>query len=310
MAILTWARCIAAGLLLAGCELTRAPSPFEYTENNVAVYAVLEAGSEVAQVLLTRFDAGADEAQRYTRLVGARVRLIRGADTLVLPEAPAGFLGCSRRDPGEAGAQASFREGCYAARIPGGVRPGERYQLRIALPSGDSVRGATEVPHHPLLRVPENGASVRVPSSITPGRAFRSGVLRLHWTSPAGPGRVVSCLGTGAVYRLGVRQEGATCRLQVSVSPTEDLPRGDSASIALYPPECSTLQGPVAWDSIQARLSVTAYDTSYARYAREVLSTESIRRDRAAAGITGALGVFAAVAATERSVVLLPSGTP
>jgi hypothetical protein len=50
---------------------------------------------------------------------------------------------------------------------------------------------------------------------------------------------------------------------------------------------------------------VTAYDTAYTRYA-EARLRGTLRREEAAAGITGSLGVFAGVASAERQVTLVP----
>jgi hypothetical protein len=86
-------------------------------------------------------------------------------------------------------------------------------------------------------------------------------------------------------------------------------PGTDTATLVLHQPAlCHTREGSVEPDSIRAGILVVAYDSAYARW-EELVRTypgKPLQRERFAAGVTGALGVFAAVARAEREIVLVP----
>jgi hypothetical protein len=86
-------------------------------------------------------------------------------------------------------------------------------------------------------------------------------------------------------------------------------PATDTATVVLHhPARCHTRDGTVEPDSIRAAVLLVAYDSAYARYEDMVRAYpgKSLQRERFAAGISGALGVFAAVARAEREIVLVP----
>lgn len=308
MALLSRAGVTLAVLALPGCDITRAAAPFEYSEDNVSVYGVMEAGSDTVRVILSRFDSRvAASAQPFAPLSGARVRVVRGPDTTHLAEAPAGFSDCYRNPP-PSGTQPAIRSGCYAARIPGGVRPRQQYQLSVLLPGGGTISGAALVPGAPALNSPAANARVEVPAAFSPGEAQRPGLVRVHWAPVENAGRIEASLSGAAVYRNGRVASGVSCRVTAFPGTSADLIRLDSVVLAVTAPDCTENGRPATWDSISARLLVTAYDTAYARYAAELAGGGTIRHPRASAGVSGAYGVFGGAASTERRLVLVPAG--
>jgi hypothetical protein len=289
-------------LLVVACA--REPTAFEYTEANNAVHAVLTAGSQVASVLITRFHPGTRETRR---LSGARVHLIHGTDTLRLVELPT--------DPDQSlavsGTPPPTAPGHYTARVPGGVHAGERYELFVQFPDGGTARGAAVVPHAPRIVAPGTDTRIPVRNNGKPDRDSTGGttVLRpvieipVRWHPPSGVGRVELALGVDAVYRGGTRVSGAGCTLRTPVG--FDVGMQDSSTVRVYEMACTEGNVPVRWDSVIARLAVTAYDTAYARYAKEVLEGTSVRWSHSSAGLTGARGVFAGSASAERRLILV-----
>ncbi len=136
------------------------------------------------------------------------------------------------------------------------------------------------------------------------------------WAKPAAPrhalrGSEAACvhgLGARTAYRGGQPVPDAECTLSQTAGPDTDVIAFDSLIVALFEVDCRQGSTSVAWDSISARLAVTAFDTAYARYAKEVLdsrSREAIRAPRASAGIQGVLGLFGGAAAATRDVMLI-----
>lgn len=302
MALLRHAAVCTAAVLLAGCGAATAPiSP---PQESVAVHSVLAPGAKTAAVMLTRFDPDGGEA-RFQRVSGADVRLVRGADTLRLQEAPAGFRDCLA-DPLAPGEGEPVRPGCYAAAVPEGLRQGVRYELRISFAGGGTARGAVTIPAAPEILAPLPGRIVSVVTPQGPVQGSRDAFFPVRWTVPAGAGRIEIGIVRPQAYRDGRRLEGVECRLQQGPLP-EDLARIDSVTHQVVGAFCARGPDVAAWDSITAQLVLTAYDTAYARYAREVLSAGSVRGSRASAGIEGAFGVFGAASSSERRLTLVPA---
>jgi hypothetical protein len=290
-------------ILLGGC--TGATEPVRATEENVAVHAVLAAGTDTASLLLTRFvPAGPRTESRFSRVSGANVRLVRGADTLWLREAPAGFTDCYT-DARGAGEAEEIGPGCYAAVVPGGLRAGERYELRASLPDGTLIRGAATIPGAPDILAPATARVVAVRTPESPLYSKSTMMFPVRWQVPAGTGRVEIGVVRPQAYRDGRPIARVVCHLQPGPLPA-DLVRTDSVTHQVVSASCSRGGEIVRWDSIATRLVVTAYDTAYARYAREVLSG-SVRTGRASAGVEGAFGLFAGAASAERRLTLVPA---
>jgi hypothetical protein len=282
---------------LAGCA---EPTPLEFSAERLAVHSVLHAGATEALVLLTRVRPPADPAShaRYEPLSGAEVLVLRGADTLRLHEGAAGFRDCRVADEGPPATAPGA--GCYAARFGQRIRSGERFELRVRLPAGGTVRGAVVIPPAPELLAPEPGARVEAVPGSHPGGSATT--LDVRWRPQPEAGRL----------ELTVFSLQGGCGVGVGNTHPEVnfvlLPHPGAAHAALpftYA-RCLRDGAPVPWDSFPAAVRVTAYDTAYARYAREVLTSGWVPVGRASAGVEGALGVFAGAAAVERPIHIVP----
>jgi hypothetical protein len=125
--------------------------------------------------------------------------------------------------------------------------------------------------------------------------------VEVRWTPLAAGTRVE--VGISAGSPASGAPEGTRCAIgaQRAASPGS----GGSTGLPIFAVECLRDGIPERWDSLEARVLVTAFDTAYARYAAQVIGQESILRSHAAAGLSGAYGVFAGAAAAERRLVLI-----
>jgi hypothetical protein len=300
---------LGVALIVGGCEFLREPTPLELTGEQIMVHGVLEAGSDTVAVLLTRVRPGRQgtNGAEVLPLSGVDVRIAGGGSSVRLAEAPAGFGACLRaRDTTGQGPRV-FGPGCYAAVVPGGVRAGGRYELLVAAPGGE-IRGTVTVPTRPVILRPDENARFVIRRESGGERA--AGEIPVRWTAPATAASIELNLVAAAVFEKGGQVSGAACRIERPVGLIYPVERGDSASAVIYnpiychQPTSATTVRAVEQDSIHARLLVVAYDTAYTRYAT-LPSGSSVQRDRFAAGVTGALGVFAGAATTERRITLV-----
>ncbi len=295
-------------LLAMGC--TRAPGVFEFTEEHVVLHAVVAAGMPTVSAIVTRFTPGTPALQPVP---GVALQFITGTDTLPFQEVTSDGGTCAA----EEGFDVRFnRAGCYRVAIPGGVRAGGSYALRARFPNGQVASGAVTVPEVPTLLAPLGGIRVGV-RNRGEVRIEQVGDLRalaplasfpVRWTRPEGAARMEVTLGAGTVFRGGQRVSGAQCTLLQTGGAERDVIAFDSLTLALFEVSCRQGGNFVAWDSIHARLAVTAFDSAYARYADEVLDSrrrEAVRAPRVSAGIQGVLGLFAGAAAATRDVMLI-----
>ncbi|HEY0154303.1 MAG TPA: DUF4249 family protein [Longimicrobium sp.] len=283
-------------ILVAGCELARDPVTIDLERYELMVHSVLEAGSDTVAVLLTRVVVEGDSVAPSAQPVsGATVRITGGGESVLLGEASAGFPPCLA-DAGAAG--------CYSGIVRGGVRAGETYALDVRVPGGEEARGSARVPLAPVVEAPAAGSRIgvrrkpeRVPAATVPVR----------WRGAGDAGRIGVRLVLRTLYPRTLDLPFTSCTI-----PQNTLlrsPGTDTATLVLHRPAlCHTPGGPVEPDSIGADILVVAYDSAYARY-EELVRTypgKPLQRNRFAAGVTGALGVFAAVARAEREIVLVP----
>jgi hypothetical protein len=286
----------ALAILLAGCELTRDPVTIDLDRHELMVHGVLEAGRDTVAILLTRVVVEGDSVAPSARPVsGASVRLTGGGETVLLSDASAGFPPCLR-DDGAAG--------CYTGIVRGGVRAGETYELDVRVPGGEEARGSARVPPVPVVESPASGSRIgvrrrpeRVPAATIP----------VHWRGTAGAGGVGVGLVLRTLYPRTLDIPPSSCTIPQNVFGRS--PTADTATLVLHQPAlCHTREGTIEPDSIHAGVLVVAYDSAYARYDELVRAYpgKSIQRERFAAGVSGALGVFAAVAKAEREIVLVP----
>lgn len=297
-------------LLVGGCDFLRDPTQIEVRGSEVIVHSVLRAGSDTVAVLLQRAEpATAGNGPRIEAISGAVVRIAGGGASVPLAEAPGGFPSCVRgeRTPlGEALAD-SIRAGCYAAVFPGGVRAGERYELRIELAGGGQIEGATVVPGAPEILAPDPGSRFEVRNQPR----FDEGVgdVPVRFRVSAAVGGVEVGLDPVTAFEGGAAVPGAQCRIEHGSGIRRDGEETDTARVRIFNPIICVQQVEsegrrIELDSLHTRLLLTAYDTAYVRYL-EVLGGETVARSRASAGVTGALGVFGGAATTERRITLI-----
>lgn len=286
-------------LLLCGACDWRAAEPAGFANDPLNVHAVLMADSPAARVLLSRV------ADRE-RVSGAAGALTRGAEVFAFRESPAGESDCER---GRLGEPREMLPGCYLATVADGIRPGERFVLRLETPASDAlIEGSAMIPERPRILAPRE----RVVFTVGPDPSPRQ--VRVQWQGPAAGSVAVGVL-PRATFRGGARQE-ATCTLDVRLfangspfsAPTGLIP-GHSATLSIFEASCRRGAGAAAWDSVQASIEVVAFDSAYARYAREVLARTTVRPGATSAGVRGAWGVFAGAAAASIPILILPAST-
>ncbi|HEX7091943.1 MAG TPA: DUF4249 family protein [Longimicrobiales bacterium] len=276
-----------AFLSLGGCDLLRDPSPLDAATEMIAVHAMLIAGEDTAEVLLTRAQALAAANLPAEPVPGASVRLVRGEQSIEL--AAGGH--CVPRFGVPNGPD--LAAGCYAGAVPGGIAAGARYELEIMLPGGARIEGATTVPEPPALLDPAPGAviDVRVASETLPEPFVAT------WS--------VQPSGRRAEIALRADRQECSAMLRVDVGGSAfylDVTGTDSAELRTGLVECGDGSTPAR---LEARLVLTAYDTNYTAYTKATDSAYGIGENGAAAGIRGALGVFGSAAEASVPVVLV-----
>jgi hypothetical protein len=311
MEVLTRILAAAAVLSAAGCSFLREPTPVEAMGERPSVHALLVTGDDTARVLLQRVgrgNPGTGEPVAARPVSGADVRLLSGAEAVRLAEAPAGFAGCTVPSPGST--RPAGQAGCYAAVLPGGVRAGAAYELRIGGAGTGSIEGRT-VALAPL--------QVEAPTSLRVGTLGYQGEqeparLPVRLRGAEGGNHVSVELLPRVVYSRGQAHTRFNCSL---VYPSfQLLPRGadDRVELGVYGARC--FLPPVAGqqpdpqfrtDSVRAVLRVTVFDAAFARYAA-LESGDALKASDATQGVTGALGLFASASRAEREVVLIPCG--
>lgn len=294
-------------LLAAGCGFQREPTPIELTGEQLIVHSVLEAGSDTVAVLLTRLNPRTLFIDQGSRpLSGANVRIFSGADTVRLAEAPAGFPSCVWEvDFGASGLSSTAGPGCYAAVVPGGIRAGQRYGLLVTLSGGGEIRGEAAVPEAVSMLRPVPGTHVEIPTrrAVVQIPVKWEGGNLASWS-----GWVSLGMRHAGIYQDGERLPDGECNLPHQFGSFLRAQVADSISIPVAYAVCSAGSGgtqrEIQWDSVEVQLLVTTYDSAYVRYSQENRG-EAVEISRAAVGVTGALGLFAGSATSERRIVLV-----
>jgi hypothetical protein len=297
---------LAPGLLLAaGCE--REPTRIELPDDQVTVQSVLVAGADTVRLILAR--TGYDPVSRQVvgeAIVGAHVEVTGGGQVLLLESAPPGVI-CLRAASWGWWGDDVAQPGCYVGVLPGGVQAGTEYELRAILPDGAIVRGRALVPDPPEILAPPPGA--RVPGTWThtlaPGLIGQL-PLRLEWAAREGTAGIGLVGSLGAAFYQGEPQTWPGCRL---TRPRQTAFHGSatSADWDLAVVDCLLRLEPdghaVIPDSVAVVLTVVAQDTGYTRYQASGWG-ESIRIADVSIGLDGAVGVFAGIAPSRRSIIL------
>jgi hypothetical protein len=284
----------ALGAWAAACGLGGDPVAPGALEDQVSVHSVLVAGADTVMVVLTRTppSLGPYEYASPQPLYGATVRISSDGETLLLVEQDGMGARCLPRSiTPHYGSQV----GCYLAAIPGGVRAGETYELTIETHGYGTIQGRATVPSAPALLEPV------AHSTITIGTEF-------PWSDRLDPVPV----SWGAVepdhrLELTLRTKAEECSVAMEVSQRygnnsgADLSGLDSASIQYRRIYCRDQE---LAESYLADLSLTLFDTAYARYLKYNGVHRSTPKDYGSAGVVGALGVFAGAATTSVPVNL------
>jgi hypothetical protein len=307
MAVLT--RALALSLLLAatlaGC--TRDPLEFSPAQDQLMVHGVMEAGSDTVVIRLTETVARERGLGAGTRGVrGAAVELAGGGVTTPLREYGGGRGACWST-PAPALDPDAGNPGCYLGVVPGGVRAGERYELRITLDDGRRVRGEARVPAAPELRRPADGERWEIEG--TPGGAMRIvGPLVLEWRHEPALAALTLSLQSDSAFRGGVVVPDSNCGVFMGNLVSAPEFQSVGLNMSLF---CQVWSGPAGEpmpmpDSLQVRLRVVFFDTAFVRYRSLTERGASLRRNEAALGLEGAAGVFSAAAVAERRVIMVP----
>lgn len=284
--------------LLAGCE--RAADPLSYAEESRGVYGLVVAGSNDVRVLVTQLDPAAGQTRG---VAGADVRMWTGADTVRLT--PGGDAGA----PCFADAEGPL-DGCYSARLARPPAPGEHWALRVRFPGGAVAAGTAVVPSPPAIQSPAQGARVGVANRGVPvsGPAGSGWLAEIDVSYVPDPlTREFDVLLSPRVgYAGGAVLSAAECGPQYRrASAGAPFVAATRVLLRISALGCTVGPAAVAWDSIAATVEVTAYDTAFSRYLRQVHHADAVRSELASAGITGAYGAFGTAARAARPVVLV-----
>jgi len=299
----------------AGCEFLREPTFIDPPDDLLQVHSVLHGGADTVKVLVSR--SGVSGSQSVVTLVsGARVRIAGGGAEVTLREAPAGFSGCVNRfDPmGPNTGEPVMGPGCYAAVLPGGVRPGERYLLTVELTDGTRVTGETVVPTLPEIVRPTERERLLI-RRLGDGTIGRLDSLLVRWR--IGPGLAASFpIGQGGtVYRGGHPVTGGECQVvlfgrdyYVGAPARGRIAPDDSTRVEVQVGGCRTRTATSATalrpDSLDAVFMIAAQDSASARYAH-MESDAGIRKGAGAQGLRGAYGLFGSRSTGTRRVRLV-----
>jgi hypothetical protein len=301
--------------VLFGC--TREPTPISLTGEQLMVHSLMLAGSDTVQVHVARAlsdpirDPDLPGGFDFSRPVSsADVRLIVGQSTIALREAPAGFAPCTpaRQSAPQEAVQAEA--GCYAALVPGGIRPNVPYRLEIRMGAAGSADGHAVVPEAPVF----TEASSHTRHSIAFGHGFwgTAGAVAIpvRYQLPGGVTGVRVAIQLDDVYRGGNHVPEATCYpfggdQFVRRSATTDSTRVELHGVYCHRDSAGRLEEFVP-DSVLGRVVLTGFDSTYVRYS-EAAQQRSAEASRLRAGVTGALGVFAGAATVTRPITLIRS---
>ena len=313
MEVLTRILAAAALASAAGCSFLRDPTPVEAMGEQPSVHALLMTGSDTVKVLLQRVGAAPNRGQGPVSarpIAGADVSLLVGGETVKLEASRPGFSGCATQT---AGSQLPpDTNGCYTAVLPGGVRPGAEYALRIRLPGGGAIEGMTTALSALRVESPAAGARIHVrprtfdggPDSLTrlPVRvrgAERAAGVSVDFIPLAvySRGQRVTEFFCSVDYpRSFVLQRDAQGTITLPITGVHCAPRTQNGTQP--DPQFRT-------DSVRAALRVVAFDSSYVRYL-EAQERNSVAAREVTVGVTGSIGLFAAAARAEHEVVLIP----
>lgn len=275
-----------AGALCALMTTACDRSVIELRDDLYAVHSLLVAGKDTASVLLTRNDPRIPQGLGEEGVGDAVVRLIHAGDTLILDELP--------KDPNLP--DPTGPSGRYAAVVPGGIAPGDLYELMVEWPSG-SARGVTRILELPRITSPAAGTRIQWHGPMT---------VPVDVSSPTAAGGILG-LQAAVLYSEGTVDEKPNCWLRTDEDPDVSPPGvAELQEVEIPSPSCwspdSMLR--VEWDSLDVRLLLATYDSTYVRYA-ELFEASGAYLPFTSVGIEGAMGFFASGAITSTPLRLI-----
>jgi hypothetical protein len=300
---------------LVGC--TREPTPLSLTGEQLMIHSLVLAGSETVHVHLARAlsdpirDPDLPGGFVFSRPVsGADVRLIQGQTTVTLSEAPPGFPPCALTPTSGGQDPTQAEAGCYAARVPGGIRGGDQYRLEVRLGAAGSAEGQATVPDVPQF----TGGDGRTRHSLVFGPGFWGGgaavAIPVRYQLPARVNGVRVGIQLDEVFHGGRQVPEATCYPFGGDPLVRRSAATDSIRLELHGVYCRRDSGArveeFAPDSVLGRVVLTGFDSTYVRYA-EAAQQRSAEGSRLRAGVSGALGVFAGGSTVTRPITLIRS---
>lgn len=294
-------------LAAAGCSFLRDPSPIESLGENTVVHAVLVTGADTVQVLVVRAGPGTDpttgENVTVRPVVGADVRL---GEVRLTESAPcyAGYdLGGG--PPGEQPRTA----GCYTTVIPGGVRPGTAYTLRVGLPGGGTIEGQATARAALSILDPQPGARLHIRPTFE-----NTQTIAVRVSGGEGAAAASVDFLPLAAFRGGSAVPNPLCFVEYPRGVEEPLEVDAEGVVRTSIRDVTCVERtdsngggnrPYRPDSLRARLRVMAFDSAYVRYLTQT-SENAVSVREARVGLTSGLGLFAAAARADRDVVIIP----
>lgn len=255
--------------------------------------SVLLAGDSTARVLISIVPAMSDPFNPFGQpnwipIRDASVRLVAGPDTIpLISQAGAATNPCMEGPVHENSPAGDLLPGCYVGAVSGGIQPGLSYGLIADLPGHGRIVGQTTVPQSTYVLEPAAGAEFRV------------------WgDDPAPPPPVTvewSAVGPGILMQLDVRSLDEQCNVHITTGAIGLMPeigvRNATSADLLVRLHCAG----ASQDSAPGYLTLTAFDSAYARYQEATRKNHRILD--ASAGFTGpAIGVFGSAAMARHPV--------
>lgn len=281
-------------LVLATGRCARAPTDLIIKDSDIQVHAFLRDGDDSVVVYVGR---ALPDAAIPRPVSGLDVTLVRGSDTLPLTERRLGDgpLCWSLGSEAVAG-------GCYEAAVPGAIRSGDHFEMRIR--GGDSIliEGSVSIPHPPSILGPPADSVIDVVCAAAQGtceaieEAAAVGTFPLRWIPAPNIGRIQAVMEADS-GTLNGSPARAGCHINLVDGALSAESQAGAAIVVIQRAGCRNQDADVVWDVLHGTLWVTGYDTAFARYRRivdEDLSTSSAQD--ATANITGAHGFLAGLA--------------
>lgn len=286
---------------LAAAACIREPDPFTLDTNDVAVHMILEAGADSVVAIVERPEDPIEDAI---------VRLSADGDTTLLA-----YGGTPCYDSYFQGPEG----GCFRASLAAPIRAGATYDLEVILPDGGRVTGTTTVPMPLALTEPSDGDRVVADcdsadacygqSTDEPPFYLPVAEVTFRWADPVDPDAIQMSVRPLRTFLDGQEygpEEG--CRLGYFGFRAEEAGTDSLTTSIVWPVlniSCPEPLQTARFDSIHADARVYFWNEAYDDYL-DVLTHGGTTRDAGlSVGLTGAWGIFAAVAPAQRTITVV-----